>query len=201
MARAPAAILDALLALPAGGEALPMVPGTRFAGLLAGVAGELSRIEASGESLLVESDPRAADALLPEWEAMAGLPDPCAPAFALDGTPLLTVPQRRALVVQRVTARFAARPADFVALAASVGVPVTIAEGRETTCEMSCETPACGEDWRFAFTVQAPAVTVADATCEEGCETPLRVWGNAALECVIRRAAPAHLTPIFAYGA
>jgi uncharacterized protein YmfQ (DUF2313 family) len=202
MARAPVAVLEALLALPAGGQALPMADaGSRFAGLLAGVAGELALVEANGEALVSESDPRQADKLLPDWERLAGLPDPCAPAFALDGTPLLTLAQRRALVMQRITARRTFRPADVVALAAAIGVQVTVTEGFEATCEATCETPVMDAAWRFAFTVQAPAATVTDATCEDGCGTPLRAWGNAAMECLISRATPAHLTSIFAYGA
>lgn len=199
MPRSPDQVLDAMLGLLPEGMALPREPDSRFSALLRGPAAEFARVEAGAEALLAEVDPRATGTLLPEWERMAGMPDPCAPNFALDGTPLATLAQRRARLAQRVTGLPGARPADIIALAASLGITVTITEYREHSCEDHCEAPIYGTAWRFAWRVNAPATSIVESTCEDDCETPLRIWGNGPLECVIRRAAPPHTVPLFAY--
>lgn len=199
MARSADQVLDGVLGLLPEGLALPRERDSRFAALLRAPAAELARVEMRAEALLVEADPRATVELLPEWERMAGMPDPCAPNFALDGTPLATLAQRQLRLAQRVTGQPGARPADYIALAASLGITVTITEYREHTCEAGCVTPVYGPDWRFAWTVNGPATPVTDTTVEDGCELPLRSWGIAPLECFIRRQAPPHTTPLFAY--
>ena len=199
MARSAPQVLAGLQSLPAEGWGLPPQddPASNFARLLAAPAAETARAEARAEQLLVEADPRATTDLLAEWERLLGLPDPCAPNLTAAGG--ATVAQRRARVVQRLTGRPRARPADYVALAASLGVAITITEFRHHTCELSCEAPLYDPAWDFAWQATAPATLVIDATCEDGAETPLRIFGDPSLECFIRRAAPPHTIVLFAY--
>lgn len=199
MARSPDQVLDEMLALLPEGMALPQAPGSRFPALLRSPAAEFARIEMQAEALLAEVDPRGTVALLPEWERMAGMPDPCAPNFALDGTPLATLAQRQQRLAWRITGQMGARPADYIALAASLGIAVTITEYREHDCEQSCEAPVYDSAWRFAWTINAPVTPIVDSTCEDSCELPVRTWGVAALECFIRRTAPPHTIVLFAY--
>lgn len=194
MSRSADAYLAQLMALLPPGGAWPTDPGSVLGRVLSVSAGQLARLDARGNELLAEADPRAAIELLAEWEADTGQPDPCAgPALSLDG--------RR----QRVVATLTGRPggqsrAFFIGLAARYGFTVSITEFEPHTCEASCERPVNDEGWRFTWRVNAAAVPILDLTCESDCETPLRDWGNAILECVIRRAAPAHTTVLFGYG-
>ena len=196
MARAPDQVLAGLLALPAEGWALPRDADSTWGRTLAPLAAELAQAEARAEALLDATDPRTPGDLLAEWERLAGLPDPC----IIEPAGGASVGQRIGRVLQRLTRRRGARPADMVALAAGLGITVTITEHREHHCELGCEAPVAGPDWDWAWTVGAPATSVVDATCEDHCETPLRRWGDNALECFIRREAPPHLTVLFAYG-
>jgi uncharacterized protein YmfQ (DUF2313 family) len=185
--------LAQLAALLPPGPALSRDPDSVVMRLLAAPAAELARVEARAGALLDEADPRTTSDLLAEWEAVAGLPDPC-----LGPSP--TVAQRRARLVQQLTGTRGQSPAFFVGVAASLGLAATITEFREHDCEQSCEAPVHGPDWRFAWRLNLPAVPVTDSTAEDTCETPLRVWGDTAIECVVRGLAPAHTIPLFGYG-
>lgn len=69
--------------------------------VLLGSADELARVEARGQDLLRESDPRTADELLPEFERELGL--------TAEGT----LAERRARVVALLVRRQRVRPVDF----------------------------------------------------------------------------------------
>jgi uncharacterized protein YmfQ (DUF2313 family) len=186
--------LAQLAALLPPGPALSRDPDSVVMRLLAAPAEELARVEARAAALLDEADPRTTSDLLAEWEAVAGLPDPC-----LGPSP--TIAQRRARLVQQLTETRGQSPAFFVAVAQRLGAAsATVTEFREHDCAQDCETPVHGLDWRFAWRLNLPAVPVVDSTAEDGCETPLRVWGDTIIECVVRGLAPAHTTPLFAYG-
>lgn len=181
-----------LLALLPLGAALPREPGGVLERLLDMPAGELARIEARVPALLDEADPRATAELLAEWEAAAGLPDPC-----LGPTP--TVAQRRARLVQQLTRTRGQSRAFFIAVAADLGTVATVTEFRPHHCEMDCEQPVHDAAWAHAWRVNLPATTVTLSSCEDSCETPLAVWGDTAIECVIRALAPAHTIVQFGY--
>ena len=74
------------------GPALPRETSALFTALLQALAQEFARVEAAGTSLLDELDPRTTLVLLPDWERVCGLPDPCC------GTLATTIPERRAAV-------------------------------------------------------------------------------------------------------
>jgi len=182
------AALQALL--PPGG--LTRDPGAVLTQVLAVGGAELARVDASATALLAEADPRTTDALLPQWEADLGLPDPCV-------GPLQGLDARRAAVVARLTASGGASPGYFVGVAAVLGFAVTLTEFGALTCEMACEQPAQDEAWRFAWRVNAGPTPVTVATCESDAETPLAAWGNALLQCTLQGLAPAHTTVLFGY--
>jgi uncharacterized protein YmfQ (DUF2313 family) len=182
-----------LLALLPPGVALSRDAGSPLAGLLGVTAAELARVEARGGQALIEAVPDTTDELLPDWERAFGLPDPC-----LGAAP--TVAQRRARLVQQVTASRGQSRAFFIGLAATLGYAITITEFAEYTCELDCEQPVHDTPWRFAWRVGLPQNQVAEFTCLDGCETPLAVWGETVVECVFRALAPAHTLVFFAYG-
>jgi uncharacterized protein YmfQ (DUF2313 family) len=139
-----AAIRAALAALAPTGPALPREPGSAFDGLLSALSGELAIVLGRARAARDEADPRAADELLADWERVAGLPDPCL-------GPAPTVAQRRARLVQQLTAARGQSPAFFVGLAAALGRAATVTEFREHDCEQTCEAPAHDTAWRFAW--------------------------------------------------
>lgn len=142
-----------------------------------------------------ESDPRTTVALLPEWERAFGLPDPCTPLNA-------TLEQRRAALLAKMTATGGQSIPYYVSVAAALGFPVTITEFRPFRVGRDrCGAGINGPGWGFTWQVNAPSVSssyfrVGRSVMGE----PLRAWGNAQLECVIRRIAPAHTQVLFSYG-
>jgi len=194
MARSSSAYLAKLQALLPSGAAWPRDPDSILSKFLAVSADTLARVDARADDLINEADPRTTYELLPDWERNLGLPDPCM-------GPILQLDARRAQVIARYTSEGGQSIPYFVAIAASLGFEITIEEYQLWNCESSCEDPMLDVAWAFAFTVHAPEVNVTHWTCEDSCETPLDSFGNEPLECLIRRYAPAHTTPIFAYGA
>ena len=61
------------------------------------------------------------------------------------------------------------------------------------------EQPLYDTAWNFAWQVNAALNTVTDITVDSTVEDPLAVWGNALLECVIKRLKPAQTTVLFSY--
>lgn len=193
-----AAYLAGLQALLPRGWAWPRREDSNLAKLVAAIADGFARLHRGITRLLVtEADPRSTLELLPEWERMLGLPDECI------GIPE-TLQERRLLVTTRYTATGGQSRAYFIELASSLGYSVTIEEGKVFRLGLS----RLGADrlnhpgWAYAWTVHAPTVTVipfrlGQSTLGER----LKTFGNARLECSIRRAAPAHTIVHFAYGA
>jgi uncharacterized protein YmfQ (DUF2313 family) len=70
---------DALLALLPTGPALPRDPASPFVRVIEAMAAEFAHVSGRARVLLDEADPREADELFGEWEALVGLPDDCQP--------------------------------------------------------------------------------------------------------------------------
>lgn len=175
------------------GPALPRADDV-LAALLAMPAAEFARIEARARDLLAEADPRTTRELLPEWEATYGLPDLCVGAGQ-------SVQERQAALVARVLAVGGQSRAYFIGVAAGLGYAgATITEFRPFTCGAACTAavtaPAWWSSWRLNL---AAAFTIRRYSTRSACADPLRSWGDAALECAIRRLNPAHTHVIFAY--
>jgi len=187
---------DQLVALLPPGAAWITEPGSTRWQLLTALAAELARIDARAADLREEADPRDTAELLPDWERVAGLPDPCAGQAS-------TLAERRQRLVRALTARGGQSRAYFIGVAAKLGFAVTIEEFRPFLCTSDCDdalNPAAA-GWPFVWRVRAPAETVRPFTANSGCNEPLNAWGNQILECVIGRLKPAHTTVFFAYGA
>ncbi len=170
--------------------------GTVLAELLAALAQDLARLDAALCRLLDELDPQRTLLLLPEWEAMCGLPDQCS-------QPGETVAERRAAVVAKLTAQGGQTPAYFAELATMLsGAVCTVREYRPFRVGISCVgEPLSNGDWQHAFTIEAPETPIRTFCVGQSCVgEALRSWGNERLECTIRRLAPAHTIPTFTYG-
>jgi uncharacterized protein YmfQ (DUF2313 family) len=94
-------------------------PGSVQGAVITGLAGGFERSDAAAVALLVDVFPATTDALLPEWEASLGLPDPCA-------GPEATAPQRRAQVVARLVAGGGLSASRYITFAAELGFTIEI---------------------------------------------------------------------------
>lgn len=178
------------------GEAWTRDPRSNLGKLLAGLAAWRAKADVRGSDLLIESDPRTTTELLTAWEEAVGLPDECLPAPQ-------SISERRALVISRLIGQGGASRAFMVALARAIGFEVTVTEGVGTVFrvdENRVEDSLGTEFEDFVWTVTAPFTLVRDFTVDSSTVgEPLRTFGNQLLECVLRRANPAHTFVRFVY--
>lgn len=212
-----AAYLDQLQKLLPPGDAWTRDPDANLTKLLAALAEEFARLDARADALIEEADPRTALEMLPDWERLAGLPDPCTGVIAS------TVPERRAAIVAKLTARGGQSIPYLTELAASLGYAIAIEEFKPSRAGACRAGDRCQGivDWAFAFRVNVlppgavPGVTDPLTGTSPQADVTLNVvyaragsaragdrlvsFGSQAIECVIRRAQPAHAVSIFAY--
>lgn len=198
--RDPVAYAGQMQQLLPTGPAWQVPPGGVMAGLLLALGEEFARIDGRAAALLDEADPRSALELLPDWERVAGLPDECT------GQPDDTG-ERQVALHQKLTGLGGQNRAAYVELAARIGYSIVIEEHREARVGMRAGDPVNGLAWAFAWTVH---VTPPEGFLTEGeflayakvgdrAGVRLVGYGRLDIECVIRRAAPAHTTVLFAY--
>jgi len=157
--------------------------------VLSGVAVEFSRLDARAVDLLNEMDPAAVSELVPDWEVIMGLPDACLgpnPAFE----------DRRLAVRRRLVEVGGQSPAYFIDIAISQGYPnATITEHRAPRMGRSRFGVARFGTWQaqFMWTLNT------GGRKRLGRRFGVSFWGERfganpgnALECLIRRPAPAH---------
>lgn len=168
----------------------------RTRALVEALAAEAYRATLKLEQLADELDPRTTEFLLPHWERVAGLPDPC----ALD----LTVEERRAALVARLAGAGGASRRFFIDLATSLGFADVWIEEHEAD-PPRCGVARCGdaldsEQGAYVWTVHTAETEIHESRCGMArCGDSLRWWGSPLLECVIARLAPAHTHVTFAY--
>lgn len=190
--------ISQLKALLPPGVAFPRETGSALAKILGGLSPELARVHNRALDLFDEADPRAANQLIGEWERVAGLPDACVSAEIAD-----TIAERQAAVVQRLTAQGGQTPQFLVDLAAAFGFVITVTELLPSRFGQA----VFGTEFRpqetvFEWHVEAEATTVTESVFGQAQfgEPFGGIASNAALECVILRAAPAHTKVQFIFG-
>lgn len=186
--------LSQLQALLPPGLAWPRDPDATLTQLLDAFAEEFARVDQRADDLIEEADPRTTHELLPDWERVAGLPDPCAPAEQ-------TIAQRQAALTGKLTLVGDQSRQYFIDIATALGyVGATIDEYRPMTCNDDCNDALWSEGDRFAWQINLPYTGgTFIANCNSDCNAPLQAWGDTAVECRINRYKPAHTTAIFAY--
>lgn len=152
----------------------------------------LDAAQIAADLILTEADPRTTYYLLPDWERVLGLPDPCSGQ-------LPSIELRRAAVVTRITLRGGQSRAFFISLAAKLGFTITITEFRQFTVKSPVNAPVCGWPWCLTWQVNAQLNTLRSFSVKSGVAEPLSIWGNKLLECSIKRFKPAHTIVQFAY--
>jgi uncharacterized protein YmfQ (DUF2313 family) len=186
----------ALAALLPTGPAWSCEPGSIRGSLLMALARELHRVDTRAAQLWSEVDPAATAELLPDWERVVGLPDPCV-------TVAQTVAERRQALEARLTSSGGQSRAFFIQLAARLGYVVTITEFPSAAAATAAGVPFVGDEWAFIWRMNVPqSVGVRPFLAGAGAAgEPLRAWGNQALECQVLRLKPAHTRVLFAYAA
>ena len=157
--------------------------------LIAGLSHEFARIDGRAFDLLNEMGPASVSELVPDWERVMNLPDPC-----LGLKPLFE--DRRLSVRQRLVAVGGQNAAFYVGIAFSQGYPdASVTEFRTPRMGRSRFGQAHFGTWnaQFMWTLNT------GGRQRLGRRFGASYWGErfgvnpgTAIECLIRRAAPAH---------
>lgn len=190
------AYLSQLQALLPQGPAWPRDGEATLTRLLEAMAAELARVDARGEDLVDEADPRTTYELLADWERVAGLPDDCTGEAG-------TIDERRGALVDRLTATGGQSIAYFKTVAAALGYTIEVREYRPFVTGLS----RCGHllngghvvrhTWKVK--VPDPRVTLF-RTGQAQCGDLLGAIDRADdLECRLRKLKPAQSELVFDY--
>jgi len=196
MARTVAAILESLVQKLPNGWALGLRGGTLDIVLEAG-ASAIAQTEADAEALMLETDPRTAQKLLPDFERCLG-PDPCGRDLDLQ-----TVEQRQRLAHQRWIATGGQSIPYMIRIAASLGVDITIEEFWPSRAGvLHAGQRLRPEGSQFVWRVNIPGL-ITVVRFRAGVSRAGHLLGTfvlSAIECELRRIKPAHTHVVFAYG-
>ncbi|MDR2309284.1 MAG: YmfQ family protein [Paucimonas sp.] len=164
--------------------------------VLQAAAQELAREDLRAFDLLAEANPETMREVVPDWERVMHLPDPC-----LGQSP--TFDDRKLAVRRRLVAAGGQSRSYFIDLAFSLGYPdARIIEHRAPRFGRSRFGSARFGTWsaQFMWTLETGART------RYGRRFGATYWGdrfganpNSALECVIRQSAPAHAVEYIKY--
>ncbi|WLG37612.1 YmfQ family protein [Pseudomonas rhodesiae] len=159
---------------------------------------ELAREDLRLSDLLAESDPATVRELVPDWEQVMDLPDPC-----LGENP--TFEDRQLAVRRRLVEVGGQTPAFFVQLAITQGYPeATVTEHRAPRFGAARFGRSHFGTWsaQFMWTLNAgPRRRLGRRFGASYFGERFGVNPSGALECVIRRSAPAHALEFINYGA
>lgn len=198
----------ALAAMLPQGLAWPRDPDSVLMRVVKGLSGIWERVDSRAADLLErESDPRRTIELLPDWENAWGLPDHCI-------AEPLSVGERQAALVQKMTLKGGQSRQFFIDLAASIGYHISIREYAPWMFGVSCfgrTRDDTGTYWRweiappeirFNWTVTVDQVRVTwwrFGFAQFGVDPHVRLSLATDLECLFRRYKPAHTRIIFQY--
>ena len=182
------------------GPIWPRDPSSVLARLFGALAVTAERVDDAAVALLQESPAGNLVALLPEWEATLGLPDPC-------NGPEPTIALRQRSVRAQIAAQGGQSIAYFIGVAAALGYAITVTEFEASRFGRPFGPVSAtmgrrfgGTDWAYTWQVNVAALTVEVFTFGAGrFGDPFRSWGSRVLECVLGRIKPAHTTLVFAY--
>jgi uncharacterized protein YmfQ (DUF2313 family) len=165
-----------------------------FTRLLSAFSQEFARVDQRIDDLIDEADPRTTLEMLPDWERLAGLPDPCV-------TSEQTVEQRQSALVSKLTMQGGQSRAYYIQTAEDLGYPAaTIEEYFPFTCESYCDEFLNSIADRHTWTIFLPSDGGFEVmTCESPCDSFLQSFGDEVIECRINQYKPAHTKVLFAY--
>lgn len=191
---------SALRSLLPRGRVWPTDAGTEQAQVVACLAQSMGRLDSDAIGLIADLFPASTTNFVAEWESALGLPDPC-----LGPNP--TLDQQRDQIVARFVGAGGQSAQRFIDYAMQLGFVVTV------TCFAPFRTgrsrvgqPLNGADWAFAWkiTIVSGATSNDHAAFRVGqnhAGDPLSSSSSAvtALECELRKIAPAHTVLFFSF--
>lgn len=189
--------LSQALALLPEGPAWPKEPTAVLTSFWRASVDPLARASNRMCDLLPESIPCFSVDLLPEWERVYGLPDPCVPAAQ-------TLQERQLALCEKDMAEGGQSRAHFEAVAAALGYEIEIAEFRPFVFGLSqCGLNELGgPELRFFWRVRVPGARVTwfrFGLSELGIDPLAKIARAEDLECRLRELMPAHSEIIFSY--
>lgn len=202
MSETSANYLSALLALLPRGRLWDDLrqPGSGLYEILDACAQTFGRFYQRCDDLRTELDPRYTIELLDDWEAFAGLPDPCAVGLAT------TLQTRHADLVSKLTRPGGQTPAFYIALAATMGYTIQIVNYRPFVCGLSqCgvnQLMDYGHQVRDYWSIKVLGPRVTYFRCGEsecGIDPITKIDVATDLECRINRLNQAHKILNFIY--
>lgn len=139
-----------------------------------------------------ESFPPTSVELLPDWEAVLGLPDPCLPV------PPSTA-ARQAAVAARLAATGGQSVPYFVQLATNLGATIELTEYAPFRCGVdNCYAAIRCAAWAYKWNVALEDDPFFQFQCGiSNCFEPLWQYAKTPVQCEISRLAPAHTAPSF----
>ena len=205
----------ALMSLLPSGEIWPRTPNSvlvRAVSALAQVTGRWA--SRCGNLLIIEAYPPSSLEMLPDWERVLGLPEPCLPM----ADP--TISERQQQVAEKLARRPGRQDGDyFVGLAAALGYAITITEYIPAQCGITqcgvssasakapysisgagCGTPAIRYVW--SITVTGPRLTwfaAGGGGGRAGLDPHVRIRSAEDLACLLGKIRPAHTRLVFNY--
>jgi uncharacterized protein YmfQ (DUF2313 family) len=196
------AVMDApayarqLQALLPSGAAWPREPDSVLAQVLLAEAQEFARLDLRAAEFLEETDPRTAYELLPDWERVLGLPDPCTAAAT-------SVAARQLACWRKLAFQAGQTPAFYIALAASIGFEIEVHEFDPDVDDYDASLAAevAAGRWRFIWRVHVLNGGTFNFMVAGDPAGSALVEGDQALdlECILSAAKPAHTHVIFSY--
>lgn len=187
--------LNVALALLPPGDAWPREQDALFTQMVNAAIATQARLHARAADLTErEVIPWTSEDLLPAWEAVYGLPDPCAPLNP-------TIPQRQAALKARFAASGNLTIDYYQQVAQSLGYTCTFETFRPAACGVfTCGSPLYGETWRFVLQVNVSGIAAFPFSCGVSvCGDPLVSYSDTQLSCVMNRIKPGYADLIMNY--
>lgn len=190
------AYLSQLSSLLPTGAAWTREASSNMMAVLGFMASELAKIDARADDIMDEADPRTVFEMLPDWEAVAGLPDTCSNLGD-------TLQERVNALVEKITRMGGQSKNYYASVAENLGYQVEIDEFRPFICGLS----RCGDvlngghsvrhTWRVrVLDIRATYFRTGVSRCGERLVSLRRAED---LECLLANLKPAHTKLIVAY--
>ena len=154
-----------------------------LAQLLGALSRELARVDTNAESLLLELNPATATSMLPVWEFYLGLPD-----LLCVGTGPQTPEDRRAAILNQLTATGAPQLSYYRSLGLQSGIPLEIEEFRPTRIgSISVGEFLYDDAWSWSWLASASALAYGTAAAK-------------VLNCRLQRDCPQYTRVVLGFG-